>query len=107
MQQKRHIEYLIDLGLNQLEAEVYLALLPEEPMTAYRIGKIIGKPTANVYKAIDVLARKGAVVIEEGKNRKCKAVEVQLFVAQLKRDFDQKSTRNSQRISKYSKRKLR
>lgn len=103
MSKKQHFAYLLDLGLNQLEAEVYLALLPEEPMTAYRIGKLIGKPTANVYKAIDVLARKGAVIIEEGKNRKCKAVKVEIFVAQLKSDFEKKAIKAAKALTNIQK----
>ena len=65
---------LSDLGFNFLESEVYLELLANEPMTAYRVAKNINKPTANVYKAIDSLAEKGAVLIEDNVKRKCKAV---------------------------------
>ena len=70
----RIYENLNDLGFNFLESEVYLELLANEPMTAYRVAKQINKPTANVYKAIDSLSEKGAVLIEDNKKRKCKAV---------------------------------
>lgn len=59
-EKSKAIELLRQLGLNQLEAEVYAFLLPNEPMTAYAIGTALGKPTANVYKAIEHLARLGA-----------------------------------------------
>ena len=76
-----------DLGFNDLEAEVYMFLLPSEPITAYRIGRAIGRPTANVYKAVESLARRGAVVIEEGEQRTCRAVPVADLTKQLERAF--------------------
>ena len=78
---------LRDLGFNDLEAEVYMFLLPSEPITAYRIGRAIGRPTANVYKAVESLARRGAVVIEEGEQRTCRAVPVVDLTKQLERAF--------------------
>jgi sugar-specific transcriptional regulator TrmB len=79
------IESLVALGLNQLEAEVYDHLLGNEPMTAYRIGRAIGKPTANVYKAVEALARQGAVLLEEGGSRLCRAVPADEFLGHRRR----------------------
>lgn len=78
---------LRDLGLNQLEAEVYLTLLSHEPMTPYRAGTLLGRPTANVYKAVESLARRGAVLVEEGESRICSAVPVPEFLRELEREF--------------------
>ena len=86
MDTKTHIfENLSDLGLNFLESEVYLELLANEPMTAYRVAKQINKPTANVYKAIDSLSKKGAVLIEDNKNRKCRAVPPAEFINHIEK----------------------
>ena len=86
MEAKTHIfNNLRDLGFNFLESEVYLELLANEPMTAYRVAKQINKPTANVYKAIDSLSQKGAVLIEDNKNRKCKAVPPDEFINHLEK----------------------
>lgn len=86
MESKTHIfDNLNDLGFNFLESEVYLELLANEPMTAYRVAKQINKPTANVYKAIDSLSQKGAVLIEDNKNRKCKAVPPDEFINHLEK----------------------
>ncbi|MBD2703390.1 hypothetical protein IC229_22290 [Spirosoma sp. BT702] len=60
-----------------MEADVYLLLLQEDALTGYKVGKQLGKPTANVYKALDSLAKKGAVLVEDEKNRRCKAVSIQ------------------------------
>lgn len=84
------ITALTNLGLNQLEAEVYTTLLTNEPMTGYRIGKILGRPTANVYKALASLGQKGAVLIEEGQNRLCRPVSVEEFLRHLETNFQSK-----------------
>ena len=61
---------LQDLGLNRLEAQVYLATLQcSEPMTAYRISQVVGKPAANVYAAVANLESLGAITIQEGAAR--------------------------------------
>ena len=73
-------EILLGIGFNRLEAEVYIHMLTHKPSTAYKIGKQINKPTANVYKAIESLAKKGAVIIEDNKNKLCKAVNSNEFL---------------------------
>lgn len=80
-------EILTDLGLNQLEAEIYTHLLQSEPSTAYRIAQSIGKQTANVYKAVEMLARRGAVMLEEGENRLVRAVPIREFLKHTEREF--------------------
>jgi len=85
------ISRLRELGLNQLEAETYAYLLPHEPATAYAIGRAIGRPTANVYKAVERLSRIGAVLVEEGENRVCRAVPVREFLAHTERAYSEKT----------------
>jgi sugar-specific transcriptional regulator TrmB len=76
------------LGLNALESDVYTLLLAEsEPITAYRIGKQLGKPTANVYKAIDALTRKGAVIVDESEPKLCRPVHADEFLGHLEKSF--------------------
>jgi len=81
------IESLKQLGLNHLEAEVYLHLLTNQQMTAYKVGKSINKPTANVYKAIDSLSKKGAVLIESNKSKYCKAVSPNEFLNHFEKNI--------------------
>ncbi len=73
-------EKLVNIGFNKLEADVYIYLLSNPPATAYKIGKQINKPTANVYKAIDSLSLKGAVIVEDNKNKLCKAINPEEFI---------------------------
>jgi len=61
------LEYLLmELGLTALEADAYLAVLTEPDSTGYRISQVLGKPAPNIYKALDSLVTKGAVLAEEG-----------------------------------------
>lgn len=83
-------EVFAQLGFNTLEAEVYICLLKNGPQTAYRIGKLTGKPSANVYKAVEVLAREGAVELTEADVRICKAIPIQTVVKQLQSAYQSK-----------------
>ena len=94
------IDLLRELGFNQLEAEVYLLLLGGTPMTAYRVAKLLARPTANVYKAVETLSRKGAVMVEEGDNRTCRAVPAGDFLHQAERDFRRTARAAEDRLSR-------
>jgi sugar-specific transcriptional regulator TrmB len=83
--------HLLEIGFNRLEAEVYVYLLANQPATAYAIGKKLACPTANVYKAVEVLARRGAVLVEDGDNRLCRAVPVGEFLERVNREFSGKT----------------
>jgi HTH-type transcriptional regulator, sugar sensing transcriptional regulator len=65
------IQPLIDLGLSEKEAKVYLALLPLEKATAYTVAIRSGlkKPTA--YVILDNLVSKGFVLKIPQKDRHC------------------------------------
>jgi sugar-specific transcriptional regulator TrmB len=83
-------EVFAQLGFNALESEVYIALSKHGPQTAYKIGKLLGRPTANVYKAVDVLAEHGAIELMEGDVRICKALPIQSVVKQMERGYQNK-----------------
>jgi sugar-specific transcriptional regulator TrmB len=81
------LEPLVQLGLTALEGEAYAYLLENSPATGYRVAKAIGKPTANTYKAIQSLQEKGAVIVEDGTSRLCRAVPMEEFLKGLERRF--------------------
>ena len=62
-------EPLVALGFTGLESEIYSLLLRESAVTGYRIAKGLRKPAANVYKAIEALEAKGAVMVDQGRHR--------------------------------------
>lgn len=82
-------DLLVPFGFTNLESEIYLFLLGESPATGYRVAQAIGKPAANTYKAIQTLQAKGAVLVEHGANRMCRAVAADELLARLQRDFEQ------------------
>src|SRR4051812_27203862 len=83
-------EVFAQLGFNALESEVYIALVKNGPQTAYKIGKLLNRPTANVYKAADVLAEHGAIEITEGDVRICKAISIRSVAQQMERTYKSK-----------------
>lgn len=89
---------LINLGFTALEAEIYTALVRYAPMTGYRIAQVIGKPAANTYKAIESLHLKGAILIDDGENRVCRAVPVEEFLQRMEKDFQENRRKAEQAL---------
>ncbi len=85
------IQSLTELGFTRLEAEVYTYLLVQSPATGYKIAKALGKPVANTYKAVESLANKGALFVDEGTNRLCRAVPADELLGQIKGIFEEKT----------------
>jgi HTH-type transcriptional regulator, sugar sensing transcriptional regulator len=83
-------EIFVQLGFNALESEVYISLLKNGAQTAYKIGKSLNKPTANVYKAVDVLFNAGAIEIEDGDIKICKAIAIESLASQLQQNYKTK-----------------
>ena len=81
------MQSLVALGLTSLEAEIYSFLVRESPATGYGVGKGLGKPAPNVYKALETLLAKGAVVIDDGATRYYRAVPVEELLQRMERDF--------------------
>jgi sugar-specific transcriptional regulator TrmB len=81
---------LVGLGFTELEAEVYVSLLQHSPATGYRVAQSIGRPVANTYKAIESLQHKGAVLVDKGSSRLCRAVPAEELLAQLERSFQRR-----------------
>ena len=80
------VQPLVDLGFTELEARIYLCLLQTSPLTGYAVAKAIGKPAANTYQAIEGLARKSVIIVDEGENRLCRAVEPDQVLTRLEKE---------------------
>lgn len=87
------------LGFTQLEAEIYVQLLRTSASTGYAIAQAISKPTANVYKALNSLEKKGAILIDEGKTRLCTPVPVDELLNALQNTFTNQKERVSHFLS--------
>ncbi len=80
---------LEELGLTPAEAEVYVFLTHESPATGYRIAQAVGRPVGNVYKAIESLETKGAVLVADDDNhRVVRAVSLAEFAARKRAELD-------------------
>ena len=94
------IESLLAFGFTETEARIYCFLLEESPATGYRISHAIGKAAANTYKAIAALEAKGALVIENGETRLCRATPPEDLLALLSRQFDAKKAMAKESLSR-------
>jgi len=82
------IEELQNLGFTHLESEIYIYLLGSEASSGYAIAQAISKPAANVYKAINTMEQKGAILIDEGSTRLCHAVPAEELLNALQHNFE-------------------
>jgi sugar-specific transcriptional regulator TrmB len=62
---KRVKPLLTSVGFSALETDVYWSLLQEPGSSGYRLAQMVGKQAANIYKALDSLRTKGAVLADE------------------------------------------
>ncbi|MCD4700356.1 MAG: TrmB family transcriptional regulator [Candidatus Aegiribacteria sp.] len=87
--QKNYTQPLQALGFTETEALVYGYLVENSPATGYRISHAIGKQPPNTYKAIATLENKGAIIVEVGDKKLCRAVPPTELLNNLERRFMQ------------------
>ena len=78
---------LTALGLTGLEAEVYIHLLQHSPDTGYGVAKALRRTAPNIYKAIETLEAKGALLVDRGDTQTVRAVPAEEFLAGLEDRF--------------------
>lgn len=82
------VQVLIQLGFTELEASAYAFLLSESPASGYRVAQALGKPFAGVYKALEGLEAKGAVMLsDDDGTRLARAVPPEELIGQLEAGF--------------------
>jgi sugar-specific transcriptional regulator TrmB len=75
------------LGLAHIEALSYAFLAVNASCTGYRVARGIGKPTANVYRALETLERKGLVIQDRGTPPSYRALPPDDMLARLESEF--------------------
>lgn len=82
------ITRLQELGFSQYEAMAYIALLQSSPLNGYELAKASGVPRPNIYRVLQKLEERGAVVVlqEEG-GRRYAPVDVQELIQRLEAHF--------------------
>ena len=79
---------LREMGLSDLEANVYIWLLENNRSTGYKIAMQTGKPIANTYKALKSLEKKGAVVCDRSSNKTYfDTIPVEEFLNKIENEF--------------------
>lgn len=79
---------LREMGLSDLEANVYIWLLENKRSTGYKIAVQISKPVANTYKALKSLEKKGAVVCDSSSNKTYfDTIPVEEFLNKIEKEF--------------------
>lgn len=91
MNDKDYTRPLQALGFTEIEALIYGYLVENSPATGYRISHAIGKQPPNTYKAIAALESKGAIIVEVGEKKLCRAVPPSELLDKLERDFQEHS----------------
>jgi len=104
MSKEDYIEPLLDLGFTEIEARVYGFLVEESPATGYRIAHAIGKQPANTYKAIAALEARGAVIVEQGDTKQCRAVPPPELLDNLEQQFRRSRSQAGERLAALSRR---
>jgi sugar-specific transcriptional regulator TrmB len=91
MNERNIINKLIEIGINEIESLIYIALLKKPDSTGYEIAKMISKPVANTYKALQQLETKGLVVFSEyDLKKKYSVIDMEEYIGKLEQDLNQK-----------------
>lgn len=83
-------QLLTDLGLGKTEASAYLQLLlmaDEGPATGYQVAKKLGKDPNTVYRALEELAKRGAVEVSTARGREYRPIPPEMLTEILKTDY--------------------
>lgn len=92
-----------DLGLTDLEAEIYVYLLQQSPATGYKIAKGLRRSFPSTYKALASLQAKGAILVDDGTSRRSRAVPPAEFLDQLENRFCERRQRAATAVAQLPK----
>ncbi len=95
---------LLKVGFKEIEADIYIILLKEGGISAYKISKILKKTKPQVYKALEVMLQKGMVF----RNEASKAVEyypteIKTYLDWRESEFLESKKKVEQKVRKISK----
>lgn len=93
-------EELRGIGFTDYEAQAYIALLRDSPATAYQVGKQTGLPRANVYAALENLAKKGAAQPVTENPVRYAPVQPNVLFARLVQDLDAQCRRAADKLAR-------
>jgi sugar-specific transcriptional regulator TrmB len=74
------------IGLNKYEAEAYLALLAEGPLTGYELGKRSAVPLSRSYEVAERLTQRGLALVQPGDPPRYLAADPDRFLGRVRAD---------------------
>lgn len=96
-------ESLAALGLTPLEAEAYRFVLSTPQASGYRIAQALGKPVGNIYKTIESLEAKGAILTsDDGGTRVAAAVPAEEWIRGRRATFDAACIRAARELQSFT-----
>ena len=94
------VQAVMNLGFNRLEAEVYVYLVEHSPATGYGVAKGLRKTAASVYKVLESLEGKGAVIFSSEKKKMVLAVQPQELLEHLENRFQKDKRKAGESLSR-------
>jgi hypothetical protein len=76
------------VGLNKYEAEAYVALLADGPLTGYELGKRSNVPLSKSYETLEKLTRRGLALVQPGDPPRYLAERPDRILAQSRADHE-------------------
>ena len=77
-------ELLQQIGLNKYEAEAYVALLTEGPLTGYELGKRSAVPLSRSYEILERLTQQGLALVQPADPPRYAAADPAAFLARTR-----------------------
>jgi len=78
------VDLLQRIGLSKYEAEAYVVLLAQGPLTGYELGKRSGVPLSKSYEVLERLTRRGLALVQPGEPARYSAEGAERFLDQLR-----------------------
>jgi sugar-specific transcriptional regulator TrmB len=82
------IAHLMQLGLKEYEAKIYVTLAGLGEANVRRIHEVSGVPRPRVYDVLHALATRGFIDVRQGSPLLYRAVRPEMVISSLKRDLD-------------------
>ncbi|MDD1664603.1 MAG: TrmB family transcriptional regulator [Methanomicrobiales archaeon] len=79
---------LVQLGLKEYEAKIYVALVGLGEANARRVHEVSGVPRPRVYDVLNALAARGFIDVRQGSPLAYSAVSPEMVISHLKKDLD-------------------
>ncbi|MEQ9763930.1 TrmB family transcriptional regulator [Streptococcus jiangjianxini] len=78
------VQKMKQFGYTESETNIYLSLIEHGLMTGYEVSKKSGVPRSKVYNYLEILVKKGAVLVNKSEPKMYSALSPEEFVGMLK-----------------------